>query len=233
MAANFFPPASEASADGLLCLGGNLSPPWLLDAYGHGIFPWPFQDDEPMMWWSPDPRAILPLDGLHISIRMVRTVRSHKFLASCDMAFEQVLAGCATGPGRRGGTWLTPEMIRAYLRMHELGHAHSVEVWHAGQLAGGTYGVALGGLFAAESMFYRVRDASKVALVHLVAHLRKRGYRLMDIQQWTSHTGRLGAMEVPREEYLRRLEQAVKLPVTFGDRLEGNIEELLKKIPGR
>ena len=221
MVAKFFPPATQASPEGLLCIGGNLSAPWLRDAYRHGIFPWPADDDEPMMWWSPDPRAILPLEGAPISRRLARTVRSSKFQASCDTAFEQILEGCATGPGRRGGTWLTPEMIRAYLRMHRLGHAHSVEVWHAGQLAGGTYGIAMGGLFAAESMFYRVRDASKVALVHLIAHLRNRGYRLLDVQQWTPHTGRMGAIEISRDEYLNHLAQVVDLPVTFGTQLEG------------
>lgn len=221
MVAKFFPPATEASPDGLLCIGGNLTAPWLLDAYCHGIFPWPVWDDEPMMWWSPDPRAILPLEDLHISRRLARTVRSNKFQASCDKAFRQVLEGCATGPGRRGGTWLTPEMFQAYLHMHRLGHAHSIEVWHAGQLAGGTYGIAVGGLFAAESMFYHLRDASKVALVHLVAHLRKRGYQLLDIQQWTPHTGKLGAIEISREAYLQRLAKAVDLPVTFGNKLEG------------
>ena len=221
MLSKFFPPATEASADGLLCIGGSLSVPWLLDAYRHGIFPWPVWDDEPMMWWSPDPRAILPLEGMHFSRRLLRTVRRGKFQARCDTAFEQVLEGCATGPGRSGGTWLTTEMIQAYCEMHRQGHAHSIETWHDGQLVGGTYGIALGGLFAAESMFYRQRDASKVALVHLVTHLRNRGYRLLDIQQWTPHTGRLGAVEISRAQYLERLATAVALPVTFGERLAG------------
>jgi leucyl/phenylalanyl-tRNA--protein transferase len=224
MAAKYFPPAMQASADGLLCVGGNLSAPWLLDAYRHGIFPWPFWEDEPMMWWSPDPRAILPLESLNISRRLSRTIRSNRFQATCNTAFKQVLEGCAIGPNRSGGTWLIPEMIEAYVHLHQLGYAHSIEVWHDGQLAGGTYGVAIGGLFAAESMFYRIRDASKVALVYLVAHLRHRGYQLLDIQQWTPHTGRLGAIEISRKEYLQRLAAVVDLPVTIGEHLEGEVD---------
>lgn len=202
-------------------MGGALAPEWLLDAYRHGIFPWPDDDVHPMLWWSPDPRAIIELDGLHVSRRLRRTLRSGRFVATCDRAFEEVIRGCAMGPSRRGGTWITPKMIAAYTHMHRLGHAHSVEVWRDGALAGGVYGVAIGGLFAAESMFHRVTDASKVALARLVGHLNARGYQLLDVQQWTEHTGRMGAVEVPRREYLRRLAEAVDQPVTFGDRLEG------------
>ena len=217
----FFPPLASADADGLLALGGKLAPDWLLDAYQHGIFPWPFTSDLRLMaWWSPDPRAVLELDELHVSRRLARTCRSDRFEVTCDKDFVAVLDGCATENGRRGATWLLPAMIRAYTRLHELGYAHSIEVWHEGRLAGGTYGVAIGGLFAAESKFYRVRDASKVALVHLVAHLRRRGYVLLDIQQLTPHTARLGAKEIPRAEYLRRLEEAVALSVSFGNQLE-------------
>lgn len=217
----YFPPVESADADGLLALGGKLAPDWLLDAYQHGIFPWPFTADLRLMaWWSPDPRAILELDELYVSRRLARTCRSGRFEVTCDQDFVGVLDGCATENGRRGATWLLPAMIRAYTRLHELGYAHSVEVWHDGQLAGGTYGVALGGLFAAESKFYRVRDASKVALVHLVQHLRARGYCLLDLQQLTPHTARLGAKEIPRRDYLRRLDEALALPVSFGSRPE-------------
>jgi leucyl/phenylalanyl-tRNA--protein transferase len=212
----FFPSPLATSADGLVCVGGRLSPEWLLDAYRHGIFPWPVWDDEPMAWWSLDPRAILEIDGLHVSRRLARTLRSGKFAATLDRDFEAVIHGCATATGRAGETWLTPAMIAAYCELHRLGHAHSVEVWRNGQLAGGSYGVAIGGLFAAESMFHRVTDASKVAVVNLVEHLRSRGYQLLDVQQWTPHTGRLGAVEIPRVEYLRRLAAATDLPVTFG-----------------
>jgi leucyl/phenylalanyl-tRNA--protein transferase len=203
-----------------VCVGGRLSPPWLLDAYRHGIFPWPVWDDEPLAWWSPDPRALIELDGLHVSARLRRTLRSGRFDATIDREFAAVIRGCATAKGRVGQTWLTPAMIAAYCELHRLGHAHSVEVWRNGQLAGGAYGVAIGGAFAAESMFHRATDASKVAVVRLVEHLRSRGYQLLDIQQLTPHTGRLGAVEISRTEYLRRLAVARDLPVTFGGGLE-------------
>jgi leucyl/phenylalanyl-tRNA--protein transferase len=217
----FFPPADSASPDGLVAIGGRLSPAWLLDAYRHGIFPWPHSEiDDPMLWFSPDPRAIIELDGLHVSRRLARTCRSRKFQVTCDRDFEGVIRGCATAGGRAGHTWLTPGMIAAYLRLHRLGYAHSVETWHEGQLAGGVYGVAVAGLFAAESMFHYVSDASNVALVRLVRHLRARGYCLLDIQQLTPHTARMGAIEIPRRQYLARLAEALDLPVSFGDHLE-------------
>ena len=220
MPSQFFPSPTGATPDGLVAVGGDLLPERLLDAYRHGIFPWPVDEDDPMLWWSPDPRAILPLEGISLTHRLQRTLRSGKFLVTCNQAFERVLTGCATGPGREGETWLNDEMQSAYLRLHHLGQAHSVESWHEGELAGGSYGVAIGGLFAAESMFYRVRDASKVALVCLVQHLERRGYQLLDVQQWTPHTGRMGVVEISREEYLHRLEKVVDLPVTFGEELE-------------
>lgn len=215
----FFPSPTSTTLEGLLCIGGRLSPEWLLDAYRHGIFPWPMWDDEPIAWWSPDPRAIIELDGFHISRRLGRTIKSGRFRVTSDQDFDRVIAGCATAGDRRGNTWLTPAMIAAYCRMHALGHAHSVEVWQENQLVGGTYGIAIGGLFAAESMFHRVRDASKVAVAHLVARLSARGYRLLDIQQWTPHTGSLGAIEIPRLEYLSRLADAINQPVKFDSRL--------------
>ena len=217
----FFPPPTATTAEGLLCVGGRLSPDWLLDAYRHSIFPWPMWDDEPIAWWSPDPRAIIELHALHISRRLRRTLRSQNFRATCDQDFAGVIHGCATAGNRRRNTWLTPPMIEAYRRMHALGHAHSIEVWEQGELVGGTYGIAIGGLFAAESMFHRSRDASKVALAHLVAHLNARGYQLLDIQQWTEHSDTLGATEIPRIEYLRRLARAVDRPITFGQQLAG------------
>ncbi|MBN2216679.1 MAG: leucyl/phenylalanyl-tRNA--protein transferase [Pirellulales bacterium] len=217
----FFPPAESADSDGLVAIGGRLSPEWLLDAYAHGIFPWPVgRIDEPMFWWSLDPRAVLDVDALHVSRRLRRTVRSGRFEVTCDRDFAGVIRECAKGPGREDGTWITPRMIDAYTRLFKLGHAHSVEAWCEGQLAGGVYGVALGGLFAAESMFHRVRDASKVALVRLVDHLRRRGYRLLDIQQLTPHLERFGAVEIPRAEYLRRLAEAREAKVSFGDTIE-------------
>lgn len=173
-----------------------------------------------MLWWSPDPRAILPLGGMHVSKRLQRRLRSGEFKATCDQAFDEVIRNCSAGPGREGGTWLTGEMIDAYRALHRQGHAHSVEVWQDDRLVGGAYGVTVGGLFAAESMFYRVRDASKVALARLVQHLNSRGYQLLDVQQWTPHTGNLGVKEITREEFLRWLSGVVDLPVTFGEQLE-------------
>ncbi len=229
----FFPSPEEADSDGLIGLGGSLRPEWLLDAYGHGIFPWPIDDSSPVAWWSPDPRAIIELDSLHISRRLWRTCRGGRFAVTCDEDFVRVIRGCAAAGNRRGNTWITPAMIAAYTEMFHQGHAHSVEVWHAGRLAGGTYGLAMGGLFAAESKFYRVRDASKVAVVRLVAHLRSRGYRLLDIQQLTPHTARLGAIEIPRREYLARLGEALRAEIGFGRRLEGSVGDLAGEAVGR
>jgi leucyl/phenylalanyl-tRNA--protein transferase len=212
-----FPPAERAESVGLVMIGGTLSPEWLLDAYRHGIFPWPIISGcRQVQWWSPDPRAIFELDRFHVSRRLERTCRSGRFEVSCDRDFAGVIAGCATAGGRARMTWLTAEMIAAYRRLFELGHAHSIEIWRDGRLVGGTYGVAVGGLFAGESMFHLERDASKVALAHLLRHLRQRGYRLFDIQELSSHTASLGAIEIPRREYLRRLAEVVDCPITFG-----------------
>lgn len=217
---NFFPPVETAAPAGLIGVGGELTSEWILDAYSHGIFPWPFADGE-LAWWSPDPRAIIEIDRLHVPRRLQRTCRSGRFEITCNRDFEGVIDGCATAGGRKHETWITPAMRRAYVQLHREGHAHSVEAWHERRLAGGAYGLALAGLFAAESMFYRASDASKVALVHLVDHLRARGYALLDIQQLTPHTSRFGAVEISRREYLKRLAAALELPVTFGARLEG------------
>jgi leucyl/phenylalanyl-tRNA--protein transferase len=219
MPSRYFPPAQRASPEGLVAVGGRLSPNWLLDAYRHGIFPWPSNSYEPMLWWSPDPRAILPLDGMHISRRLERRLRSGEFETTCNQAFGAVIAACASGPGREGGTWITPEMIAAYTELHRLGHAHSVEVWREGVLTGGVYGVAISGLFAAESMFHRARDGSKVALARLVHHLQSRGFTLLDVQQATPHTESLGVVEISRREYLERLAIAVELDAAFGDEI--------------
>ncbi len=218
----FFPPAELAEPEGVVLFGGRLTTEWLLDAYAHGIFPWPiFDGADIVVWWSPDPRAIFELDGFRASRRLLRTCRSGRFEVTCNRDFEGVIAGCATAGDRTHNTWLTPKMIDAYRALHAEGHAQSVEVWQDGELVGGTYGVTLGGLYAGESMFYRVRDASKVALAYLVAHLQARGYRLFDIQQRTAHTASLGAIEIPRREYLARLSAALAAPVEFGSRLEG------------
>jgi leucyl/phenylalanyl-tRNA--protein transferase len=195
-----------------------LTPDWLLDSYRHGVFPWPVRDV--LAWWSPDPRAVLEFDRLHIPRRLVRTLTNSRFTVTCDRDFAGVLDGCATAQDRSDATWLTPDLRAAFEKLHSLGYAHSVEVWDSQQLVGVTYGMALGAMFAAESMFYRQRDASKIALVRLVWHLRSRGYQLFDIQQLTPHTARFGAIEIPRMHYLRRLDSALRHSATFGTRLE-------------
>lgn len=211
----FFPPVEDADDDGLLAIGGRLTTEWLLDAYAHGIFPWP-SPGYPLMWWSPDPRAVIEFDNLHVSRRLERTIRSGRFEITRDHDFAAVMRGCGTAQDRRDATWVTPAMVRAYAQLHREGHAHSMEAWRDGELVGGVYGVSLAGAFFAESMFYRERDASKVALVHLVRHLQARGYQLLDIQQLTPHTQRLGAVEIPRREFLHRLEQALQYSANFG-----------------
>jgi leucyl/phenylalanyl-tRNA--protein transferase len=220
----FFPPVELIEPEGVVMFGGELTRQWLLDAYAHSIFPWPiFDGTDIVVWWSPDPRAIFEFDRFRVPRRLARTCRSARFDVTCDRDFRGVIAGCAQATGRAGNTWLTPAMIDAYTQLHDAGNAHSVEVWCDGQLAGGTYGVTIGGLYAGESMFYLQRDASKVALVYLMAHLQARGYTLFDIQQRTAHTSTLGAVEIPRQEYLRRLSCALACQVSFGDRLEGDI----------
>jgi leucyl/phenylalanyl-tRNA--protein transferase len=212
----YFPPPETAGRHGILATGGKLTPEWLLDAYSHGIFPWPL-GDRTLAWFSPDPRAIIDFADFHVSRRLRDTLRSRKFEIAFDRDFAGVIDGCATAQFRRYNTWITPEMREAYVRMHVLGHAHSVEAWCDGRLCGGTYGLAIGGVFAGESMFYHERDASKVALVGLVEHLQERGYALLDIQQLTSHTATFGAKEISRRDYLERLAAALPLSVTFSD----------------
>jgi leucyl/phenylalanyl-tRNA---protein transferase len=204
--------ADFADETGLIAIGGDLRPERLLQAYRCGVFPW-YDEHEPICWWSPDPRAIFELDGLHISRRLRRTLRSGRFTVTVDRDFAGVIRGCAEG--REEGTWITPEMMRAYEELHTLGYAHSIEAWQEGELAGGVYGVAIGGFFAGESMFARQRDASKVALAHLVERLRQRGFQLFDTQFLTEHTARLGAVEIPRSEYLARLRKALAVAATF------------------
>ncbi len=208
-----FPPPELAGPDGLLAIGGDLSPERLLLAYRSGIFPW-FDESTPILWWSPDPRAIIEFDSFHVSRRLQRIVRQGKFAVTVDQAFERVMRECARG--RPEGTWITDSMLEAYCRFHEIGYAHSLETWYEGELVGGVYGVALGGMFCGESMFHRISNAGNVALVHLVHRLRERGFVLLDVQIINLHTARLGAVEIPRSVYLRRLAQAIQLPVQFG-----------------
>jgi leucyl/phenylalanyl-tRNA--protein transferase len=219
-----FPPVDRADDDGLLMVGGRLEVDWLIEGYRRAIFAWPVVDRgrEILAWFSPDPRGILELDQLRVSRRLRRRIRSQEFQVTCNRDFEGVVQGCA-GPRRDQpfqDTWITSSMQSAFASLHQLGHAHSIEVWWDGKLAGGIYGVALGGLFAGESMFHRRRDASKVALAYLVRHLQARGYDLLDVQLASNHTQSMGATEISRREYVRRLQRALERPVTFGDRLE-------------
>ena len=202
----YFIDPKHADEEGLVHIGGKLTPDWLFDAYTHGIFPWPLSDSL-LAWFSPDPRCILEFEQFHISRRLERTCKNGRFQITVDTDFAGVIRGCAK---QRVKTWITPAMIRAYTKLHHLGFAHSVETRLDNELVGGVYGVAIGGLFAAESMFFRHRDASKVALVALMRHLKERNYQLVDIQCKTEHTARFGAVEIPRLEYLCRLQSALR-----------------------
>jgi leucyl/phenylalanyl-tRNA--protein transferase len=206
-----FPDARLANDKGLVAIGGDLSAERLLLAYRSGIFPWTIS---PISWWSPDPRAVLELDKLHVAESLRKILRKGIFEITIDRAFPQVIQNCARAPGR-SETWITPEFIEAYTRLHERGYAHSVECWHNGELAGGIYGVAVGGLFAGESMFHRVSNGSKVALYHLVERLRERSFTLFDIQMLTPVTKQMGGETIPREDYLRRLEKALEMRCEF------------------
>ncbi len=207
-----FPDPRRSDRDGMLAIGGDLAVSRLLLAYRSGIFPWTVN---PVTWWSPDPRAIFELDRFHVSHSLARVLRRKRFQVTVDRAFRQVMEGCAApAPGRRD-TWITREFIEAYPQLLLKGHSHSFECWDGSELAGGIYGVAIGGFFAGESMFHRVSDASKVALYYLVQHLRTRGFGLFDIQMLTPVTRRLGGIEITREEYLKRLSRAVRRTCEF------------------
>ena len=212
-----FPPVEAAGPDGVLVVGGSLAPDWMLEAYRRGIFPMPIQVERRRLiaWLSPDPRGILELDQVHVSRRLLRRLKRGEFQFTLNRDFAGVVEGCAAPRGTDDDCWLTLAMQNAYLNLHQLGHAHSVEVWQAGRLVGGIFGVAIGGLFAGESMFHRVTDASKAALAILVEHLRQRGYSLFDVQWTNSHTRSLGAVEIPRSEYLSRLAVAIERRVRF------------------
>ena len=202
-------PPAFADENGLVGVGGTLEPTCLLRAYTEGVFPW-FSDGDPILWWSPDPRAIFDIrSGMHIPRRLARTIRSGRFQITINQAFGQVMRACADRPE---GTWITREMISAYEDLHRLRFAHSVEAWQDGELAGGVYGVAINAFFAAESMFFHRSDGSKVALVGLFNRLREKRFELVDTQMLTDHTERLGAFEVPREKYLTMLRAALSKP---------------------
>ena len=211
-----FPDPSQAEPDGLLAVGGDLSPARLLQAYAAGIFPW-FSEGSPVLWWSPDPRLVLRPSWLHVPRSLARTVKRGRYAVRADTAFDRVVRRCADKerPGQRG-TWITQEMISAYEVLHHLGFAHSFEAWEGEALAGGLYGVSLGGAFFGESMFTDGPDASKVAFVRAVEWLAGRGVDLIDCQVRTEHLSRFGAREVPRVDFLRSLALALEKPPLRG-----------------
>ena len=208
-----FPDVSlaEVEPNGLLAVGGDLSPMRLINAYRHGIFPW-FSEGEPILWWSPDPRTVLFPDKIKVSRSLRKSLRSGKFRVTYDRAFLQVIKACAKPRAGSPGTWLVPEMIDAYTELYRLGMAHSVEVWQQEHLVGGLYGVAIGSVFYGESMFSRVSDSSKVALVHLCQTLSAMDFKMIDCQVYTTHLIRLGAEEIPRQQFCHYLDNWCTLP---------------------
>jgi len=241
-----FPPLARALTEpnGLLAAGGSLTPARLLDAYRHGIFPW-FNEDDPILWWSPDPRMVLLPEEFRLSHSLHKVLRKQVFELRTDTAFEQVMRACAAPRGGQnsgcdtllakpadcgssrqaalpapegsatpcqGGTWIHEEMVAAYTALHRMGHAHSVETWQDGELVGGLYGMAIGRMFYGESMFSRKSDASKAALAHLAAQLRRWNFGMIDCQMNTPHLASLGAREIPRAEFIRRLQELIHYP---------------------
>ena len=212
-----FPDPRKADAEGLVAYGGDLNPQRLLAAYAQGIFPWPYDAKTPLLWFSPDPRMTLRPSDLHVSRSLQRTLNKKLYEVRFDTAFEQVIKRCATirRPGQ-GGTWITQDMIQAYIQLHEMGYAHSAEAWSDGKLVGGLYGVSLGAAFFGESMFARQPNASKVAFVHLIKQLQSWGFHLFDCQVHTEHVARLGATPWPRTRFLKALEKAPEQPTRRG-----------------
>lgn len=206
-----FPSPDSASEEGLVAVGGEITTVRVLSAYRQGIFPW-YSEDQPVLWWSPEPRAILYPDDIKISRSLKKTLRKKLFQVTADQAFSEVIKGCAgpriQSPG--GGTWITEEMMSTYTRLYQMGYGHSIEVWHDGKLAGGLYGLALGSAFFGESMYSQAADASKVALVHLAKIATSHGIDFIDCQLPTEHLSRMGAVDVSRKAYLAMLEDALK-----------------------
>ena len=211
-----FPSPHLASKEGLLAVGGDLTRARLLLAYSQGIFPW-YSENEPILWWSPDPRLVLYPDELKISRSLSRVIKKGAYTVTVDCAFEQVINECArVRLENQEGTWIVDEMVEAYCKLHESGFAHSAEAWEGGHLVGGLYGVSLGRCFFGESMFTRLSNASKVAFVSLVQHLQSLNFALIDCQVTTGHLTRFGAREIPRTRYLEELDEGLKTPTLKG-----------------
>jgi leucyl/phenylalanyl-tRNA--protein transferase len=212
-----FPPVETALAEpnGLLAAGDELSAERLLEAYQQGIFPW-FNADQPVLWWSPDPRMVLLPAELRVARSLAKVLRNRVYEVRADSAFRTVMQACAEPRNHQNGTWISPAMIEAYHALHRRGIAHSIETWIDGELAGGLYGVAIGRMFYGESMFTRVTDASKIALVHLVRQLERWGFGMIDCQMHTAHLGRMGGREIPRAAFMRKLGELVNYPPISG-----------------
>lgn len=215
-----FPDPRRGDDEGLVAIGGDLSCERLRAAYAAGIFPW-YNDGFPVLWWSPNPRAVLPAEELHVSRSLGRRLARRDYAVTWNLAFAEVIAAC--GQGRKGGTWIVPEMRLAYQQLHHAGHAHSVEVWQQNRLVGGLYGVQSGALFAAESMFHRETDASKIAVVAASRSLRRAGIQVFDVQFATPHLRSLGVKEISRDDYLARVAQASRQSVDLA-RLVLNVD---------
>lgn len=210
---DLLPPAASAAAAGLVAVGGKLTLTRLREAYSKGIFPW---SAEPATWWSPDPRAVFPLDGLKIPRRLAQKIRQSRYRVSRNEAFPEVIRACAEQPRDGESTWISPPFLEAYDALHQAGFAHSVEIWSPDdELIGGVYGVSTGGCFSGESMFHRATDASKLALFHLVEHLRAAGFLLFDAQVLNDFTEQMGAVEIRRSEFLAQLRKAVVTDAAF------------------
>lgn len=212
-----FPPVETALAEpnGLLAAGDELSAERVLEAYQQGIFPW-FNADQPVLWWSPDPRMVLLPAELRVARSLAKVLRNRVYEVRADSAFRTVMKACAEPRNHQNGTWISPAMIEAYHALHRRGIAHSIETWIDGELAGGLYGVAIGRMFYGESMFTRVTDASKIALVHLVRQLERWGFGMIDCQMHTAHLGRMGGREIPRAAFMRKLGELVNYPPISG-----------------
>jgi leucyl/phenylalanyl-tRNA--protein transferase len=209
-----FPPAQLARNNGLLCVGGDLTPERLILAYKNGIFPW-FSENDPLLWWSPDPRLVLFPDKIHISKSLNKTIKKKPFIVRVDTAFERTINACSTLPRKENnGTWLVDEMIAAYITLHKKGYAHSIETWQDEKLVGGLYGISIGHTFFGESMFSLQKNASKIALVSLAAHLKNHNFDLIDCQVTSDHLIHMGAIEISRQSFLEIIEPSVlKKPI--------------------